>query len=140
MRITKTLTAVTLAAVIMSSGMTVGAYAYEPETAGTVQEYTAEFAVLTWKKNADDTVTITGCVPYVSPYLKDYPTANVKAVFICNGVLNIPDAIDGMTVTAVKGTNLGKNLKLRYVKVSENVADISDKAFADDVYIVTSES
>lgn len=140
MKITRTLSALSMAAVLLSSPVSVGAYTYtDPAVQDTADTATAEFAVLMWSKNEDGSVSITGCVPYVSPYLKDYPTVNVLSVFIYKGVLSIPTEINGQPVTSVKGVRMGKGLHLKYVKVSEEMTDISDKAFADDVNIIITE-
>lgn len=96
----------------------------------------AEFAVLMWEDNGDDTVSITGCVPFVSLSVSDYPTSNVFTVFMYKGVLVIPSHINDKPVVAVRGNDIGKGLNIKYVKVNNAAADISDDAFGKDVYVV----
>ena len=140
MKITQTLSVLAAAAVMLSPVSAVRANAYEYLPTAATQEYTAEFAVLMWSENKDGTVTITGCVPYISPYTKDYPTANLVTVFVFNGSLTIPTEINAKTVTAINGVRMGRGLHLRYVTVGEDVTDISEKAFADNVNIITAET
>ena len=139
MKITKTISVLAAAAVMLSPVAAVRADAYEYQPTTAKQEYTAEFAVLMWSENKDGTVTITGCVPYISPYIKDYPTTNLVTVFVFNGSLTIPTEINGKTVTAINGVHMGRGLNLRYVTIGEDVTDISEKAFADNVNIITSD-
>lgn len=96
----------------------------------------AEFAVLMWEDNGDNTVSITGCVPFVSLSVSDYPTSNVFTVFMYKGVLVIPSHINDKPVVAVRSNDIGKGLNIKYVKVNNAVADISDDAFGKDVYVV----
>ena len=139
MKITRTLSVLTAAAVMLSQASAVGVNAYEYKPTVTVQDDSAQFAVLMWTENEDGTLTINGCVPFTSPFVGDYPTTNVLSVFVYKGVLPIPSEINGKAVTAIKGVNITKGLDIRYVKVYEDIEDISDKAFADDVYIVTTD-
>jgi|GEM_PF-4374286 len=139
MKLTRTLSVLTAAVVMLSQASAVGAYAYGYKPTVTSQEDSAQFAVLMWTENEDGTLTINGCVPFTSLFVGDYPTTNVLSVFVYKGVLPIPSEINGKAVTAVKGVNITKGLDIRYVKVYEELEDISDKAFADDVYIVTTD-
>jgi hypothetical protein len=97
---------------------------------------TAEFAVLMWEDNGDNTVSITGCVPFVSLSVSDYPTNNVFTVFIYKGVLEIPSHINDKPVTAINGVNIGKGLNIRYVKVNKSVTEITENAFDKNVYVM----
>lgn len=136
MKITKTLSVLAAAAVMLSPVSAVRANAYEYQPTAATQEYTAEFAVLMWSENKDGTICITGCVPFVSSNPKDYPTTNLMTVFVYKGILTIPTEINGKAVTAVKGVRMGKGLHLKYVEVGEDVAEISEKAFSDSVNVV----
>lgn len=136
MKIRKTLSVLAAAAVMLSPVSSVGAHAYEYYPNDAMQECTAEFAVLMWSENKDGTISITGCVPYISPYTKDYPTTNLVTVFVYNGILPIPTEINGKTVAAVNGVHMGKGLHLKYVKIGEDVTEISEKAFPDNVNIM----
>lgn len=135
----KALTILAALGLTLSTVPSVNSYAVTYDETPQKTENSAEFAVLMWKENKDGTIAITGCVPFTSPRISDYPTTNLVSIFIFNGNMQIPSHICDKEVTKISGVNLTKNLNVKYVTINENLTDISKTAFSDDVYITTTE-